>query len=106
MLSGSAKSNESVSKVVLITGASKGIGEGCARAFCGAGKRVVICARGKEAGHSLAVELAAKGPGKCHFIRCDVSKPEEIKELVEEVIERFDRLDCLINNAGYHPLLG
>ena len=56
MVSGSAKSNESVSKVVLITGASKGIGEGCARVFCGAGKRVVICARGKEAGQSLALD--------------------------------------------------
>ena len=90
-------------KVVLITGGSKGIGEGCARVFCGAGAQVVICARGREAGESLAAELTAKGPGKCHFEKCDVSKPGEIKEVVDVTVKRFGRLDCLINNAGYHP---
>ena len=103
MVSDSAKTTESFSKVILITGASKGIGEGCARVFCRTGAKVVICARGKEAGQSLATELTAKGPGECHFERCDVSRPEEIKELVDKVVKRFNRLDCLINNAGYHP---
>lgn len=90
-------------KVVIITGGSKGIGEGCARVFCQAGAKVVICARGKEAGESLAKELTEKGSGECHFIPCDVSRPEEIKRLVEKTVKRYGRLDCLINNAGYHP---
>lgn len=90
-------------KVVLITGGSKGIGEGCARVFCKAGAKVVICARGKKAGESLAKELTAKGPGECQFETCDVSKPVEIKRLVKKTVKHFERLDCLINNAGYHP---
>ena len=90
-------------KVSLITGGSKGIGEGCARVFCGAGAPVVICARGREAGEALAAELTAQGPGECHFEACDVSHPEEIKRVVDRTVERFGRLDCLVNNAGMHP---
>lgn len=94
---------QEVEKVTLITGGSKGIGEGCARVFCRAGIKVVICARGRKAGESLAKELSEKGPGKCHFEQCDVSKPEEIKKLVDKTVKHFGRLDCLINNAGYYP---
>lgn len=90
-------------KVTLITGGSKGIGEGCARVFCRAGAKVVISARGKEAGESLALELTEIGPGECHFERCDVARPEDIKNLVDNTVKRFGRLDCLINNAGWHP---
>ena len=90
-------------KVTIITGGSKGIGEGCARVFCAAGAKVVICARGREAGEALAAELSAQGPGECHFEACDVSAPEQIRELIEKTVERHGRLDCLINNAGQHP---
>ena len=87
-------------KVTLITGGSKGIGEGCARVFCAAGARVVICARGREAGEALAQELTAKGPGECHFELCDVSDPEQVRDVVEKTVQRHGRLDCLVNNAG------
>ena len=90
-------------KVSLITGGSKGIGEGCARVFCAAGAPVVICARGREAGEALAAELTAQGPGECHFEPCDVSRPDQIKRVVDRTVERFGRLDCLVNNAGTHP---
>ena len=90
-------------KVTLITGGSKGIGEGCARVFCAAGASVVISARGREAGEALAKELTAKGPGECHFEPCDVSKSAEIKQVIEKTVARYGRLDCLINNAGWHP---
>lgn len=90
-------------KVVIITGGSKGIGEGCARTFVDAASKVVICARGVEEGQALAKELTAKGPGTCDFIRCDVSKPQEIKNVIEKTIERYKRLDCMVNNAGWHP---
>ncbi|MCL2163033.1 MAG: SDR family oxidoreductase [Oscillospiraceae bacterium] len=90
-------------KVVLVTGGSKGIGEGCARVFADALSDVVIAARGVEAGERLAEEINALGRGSCMFIRCDVSRPDQITRLIDEVIERFGRLDCLINNAGYHP---
>ena len=90
-------------KVSLITGGSKGIGEGCARVFCAAGAPVVICARGRAAGEALAAELTAQGPGQCHFEPCDVRHPDEIERVVDRTVERFGRLDCLVNNAGTHP---
>ena len=90
-------------KVVLITGGSKGIGEGCVRAFAGAGAKVLFCARHEEEGLALAAEVNRTGPGEAHFIRCDVSRVEEIQHLIEATVARYDRLDCLINNAGWHP---
>ena len=90
-------------KVVIITGGSKGIGEGCVRTFAAAGSKVVFCARHEEKGRALAEEVTKVGPGEAHFIRCDVSKVEEIQNLIDATIARHDRLDCLINNAGWHP---
>jgi NAD(P)-dependent dehydrogenase (short-subunit alcohol dehydrogenase family) len=93
----------SLDKVTIITGGSRGIGEGCARVFVAAGAPVVICARGEETGETLAGELTAKGPGTCHFVRCDVTEPDDIKHLIEKTVQLHGRLDCLINNAGWHP---
>lgn len=90
-------------KVVLITGGTRGIGEGCARVFVEAAARVVICARGEEAGRGLASHLCDTGPGVCHFEPCDVSKPDDIERMIRRTVDRFGRLDCLINNAGWHP---
>ena len=90
-------------KVVLITGGSKGIGEGCVRVFAGAGSKVVFCSRGKERGMVLAAEVNKHGPGEAHFIPSDVSKVEQIKSLIDAAIARYGQLDCLINNAGWHP---
>jgi NAD(P)-dependent dehydrogenase (short-subunit alcohol dehydrogenase family) len=90
-------------KVVIITGGSHGIGEGCVRAFVAAGAKVVFCARNDRDGERLAAEVNASGPGEAQFIRCDVAKVEEIQHLIDETVARHDRLDCLINNAGWHP---
>jgi NAD(P)-dependent dehydrogenase (short-subunit alcohol dehydrogenase family) len=90
-------------KVVIVTGGTKGIGEGCLRAFVEAGAKVVFCARDEAAGQALARELSARGPGEAAFIRCDVSRPEEVEALVDATVERHGRLDCLVNNAGWHP---
>src|SRR5207253_6878693 len=45
----------------------------------------------------------ADGPGEAQFIRSDVSRVEEIQHLIDEAVARFGRIDCLINNAGWHP---
>ena len=90
-------------KVVIVTGGSKGIGEGCVRVFAEAGAKVVFCARNASAGEALAREVSAEGPGEAHFVRGDVSKVDDLRALVEGAARRFGRIDCLINNAGWHP---
>ena len=90
-------------KVVIVTGGTKGIGEGCVRVFVGAGARVVFCAREEAAGKALAAELTARGPGQAIFMKCDVSRADEVEGLIDAAVERCGRLDCLVNNAGWHP---
>jgi NAD(P)-dependent dehydrogenase (short-subunit alcohol dehydrogenase family) len=90
-------------KVVIITGGSKGIGEGCVRVFVEAGSTVVVFSRGQAAGEALAREVTAKGPGTAHFVACDVSDVDEVRHVIEETVRLFGRIDCLINNAGWHP---
>ena len=90
-------------KVALITGGSHGIGAGCVRVFAEAGATLVFCSRGETDGRALAAEVSAKGPGRAEFVRCDVSKEAEVRALVSGAVARHGRLDCLINNAGWHP---
>jgi NAD(P)-dependent dehydrogenase (short-subunit alcohol dehydrogenase family) len=88
---------------VVVTGGTKGIGEGCVRVFVEAGAKVVFCARNAPAGEALAAELNARGPGEAFFVQCDVSRVEEVEGLIDRAVERYGRLDCLVNNAGWHP---
>lgn len=90
-------------KVVIITGGSKGIGKGCVQAFVAAGANVVFCARKVDEGEPLAAELSATGPGEATFVTCDVAKTFELRGLIESTINKYGQLDCLINNAGWHP---
>jgi len=90
-------------KVVLITGGTMGIGQGCCEAFCSAGATVVICARNAERGERLAAEMNAGTTGHCTFVACDVTDPDQIKRMIDEVVATHGRLDCLVNNAGWHP---
>ena len=90
-------------KVVIITGGSKGIGKGCVEVFVDAGAKVVFCARNLDEGETLAKQLNSSGPGEATFVQCDVSKVPDVQKLIETTIEQHGRLDCLINNAGWHP---
>jgi NAD(P)-dependent dehydrogenase (short-subunit alcohol dehydrogenase family) len=90
-------------KVVIITGGSRGIGEGCVRVFAAAGAKVVFCARSEAESAVLAKKLNATGPGQVDFIKGDVSNIDQIEALVQETVALHGRLDCLINNAGWHP---
>lgn len=90
-------------KIVIVTGGSHGIGAGCVRAFVDAGASVVFCARHPEEGEALAGELTESGPGQAQFIKCDVAKAEAIRNLIDLTVARHGRLDCLVNNAGWHP---
>uniref|UniRef100_A0A8C6WN35 Hydroxysteroid (17-beta) dehydrogenase 14 n=1 Tax=Neogobius melanostomus TaxID=47308 RepID=A0A8C6WN35_9GOBI len=90
-------------KVVVVTGGSKGIGRGIVSVFVENGAKVVFCARGAAAGEALEAELNPKGPGCCRFISCDMSKEEDIQRLITFTVEQFGHIDCLVNNAGWHP---
>ena len=92
-------------KVTIVTGGSKGIGEGCVRVFVEeGGAKVVFCARDEAEGKALAEpEVNKKGPATALFVRCDVRKVEDIERLIDVTIEKHSRIDCLINNAGWHP---
>ncbi|XP_030645681.1 L-fucose dehydrogenase [Chanos chanos] len=90
-------------KVVIVTGGSRGIGRGIVRVFVQNGAKVVFCALGVEAGQTLETELNNAGPGLCLFVHCDISKEDDIKRLITVCVERFGRIDCLVNNAGWHP---
>lgn len=84
-------------KAVMITGASRGIGEAAARAFAEAGARVSLLARSREAIADLAGEL---GPDTAIAVPCDVSRYWEVEAAVAATEEAFGGLDVLVNNAG------
>src|SRR5581483_10817555 len=89
--------------VTLITGGSQGIGSGCARVFTAAGGSVMVADIDVAGGEQLAAELNAAAKGTCAFVRCDVKQPMDLEQAVQTTLERYGRLDCLINNAGVHP---
>ena len=83
-------------KVVLITGASRGIGEAAARGFAAAGAKVALAARGKDRIASIAGEIGSGAMA----IPCDVSRFWEVEAAVGATVSEFGRLDVLIGNAG------
>lgn len=91
-------------KVAVITGANTGIGFGCAKVFSEAGMNVIMAARRKEKGEAAAAELNAAGKGECTFFQCDVSDPDQVKALIDFAVEKYGRLDTMVNNAGYNPI--
>ena len=87
-------------KVAVVTGASKGIGAGIARALGAAGASVVVNYASDKAGAEKTVaDIKAKG-GKAIAVKGDVSKTGDVKHLIEETSKAFGRLDVLVNNAG------
>ncbi len=86
-------------KVVLITGATSGIGETTARKFGAAGAKVVVSGRRDAEGEAVAEAIGAAG-GEATFIRADVAEEGDVKALVEGTVSRYGRLDVAFNNAG------
>jgi NAD(P)-dependent dehydrogenase (short-subunit alcohol dehydrogenase family) len=86
-------------KVVIITGASSGIGAAAARAFARAGARLVLGARRADAGEALAREIRAQG-GEALFVQTDVTRESDVQRLVGAAMARYGRLDVAFNNAG------
>ncbi len=86
-------------KVAIVTGGSSGLGRAIARALSRRGAKVVIAARTKEKLDEVAGELAATG-GEVLAVPADIRRQQDVDALVAQTIERFGRIDALVNNAG------
>lgn len=89
--------------VILVTGASSGIGEATARLFARNGYRVALAARRLERLQALAEELVAGG-GEALPVQADLSRLEDIEQLTQTVLEHYGQVDVLFNNAGFGRL--
>jgi len=89
-------------KIAVITGGTSGIGASAARLFAAEGATVVVAGRRKEEGERLAagLSLIAAEEATAEFVRTDVAIEADVQALVGHVVDRFGRLDCLVNNAG------
>jgi 3-oxoacyl-[acyl-carrier protein] reductase len=90
-------------KTIVITGASGGIGGETVRLFARDGANIVVNYLTREKKAKRAVEDCRKAGGDALALRADVSNPDEVKALMEEAVERFSRVDVLINCAAAHP---
>lgn len=95
--------NENTQKVVLITGASSGIGEATARLLAGKGLQVVLGARRTERLEAISSDIRDKG-GSAAYRALDVTSLEDMQAFVDFAKEKFGRIDVVVNNAGLMPL--
>ena len=89
-------------KVALITGGASGIGAATVRLFAAQGARVVVADMQEDKGQEVAQELGDQGA----FVQVNVTQEAEVKAAIEAAVERWGRLDCIYNNAGFGGALG
>jgi NADP-dependent 3-hydroxy acid dehydrogenase YdfG len=94
--------NNIANKVIVITGASSGLGEASARLLSSEGANVVLGARRRDRIQALADELT-KGGGNAIAVSTDVSDRAQVKQLVDRAVHTYGRIDVLLNNAGLMP---
>lgn len=92
-------------QVVLITGATAGIGRAAALAFAQQGAKLVVSGRNADAGKQLVSDIAALG-AQAEFFRADVAQEEQVTQLVDYCVTRFGRLDIAVNSAGLEGARG
>ena len=95
--------NNIADKVVIITGASSGLGEATARHLSTLGAKLVLGARRIERLEKLVADIKA-GEGHAVAVAADVTKRQDLERLASTAVEQFDRIDVLVNNAGIMPL--
>jgi NAD(P)-dependent dehydrogenase (short-subunit alcohol dehydrogenase family) len=91
-------------KVAIVTGGSRGIGEGIVRSFLQEGGRVVFCGRPSDPGDSLAASLNSDYPGSAFHMVADARKSSDLDAVFKACMKTYGRLDTLVNNVGTHPL--
>ena len=97
-------------KVAVVTGASSGFGRGIARAFAAEGAKVVVSDVREEPTEGgfeedadlTTVEAIEKDGGEAIYVGCDVTKQDQVRDLIKAAVDRFGRLDVMVNNAGIY----
>ena len=87
-------------RVVLVTGSTGGLGREVARSLGRQGDHVIVHGRNEERGRALVGEIEAEGKGSARFYRADFGSLREVRDLADSIIEDYERLDVLVNNAG------
>lgn len=87
-------------KSIIVTGAGSGIGEGIAKRLAQEGARIIVNDLQAEGGQRVAAEIQASG-GQARFVQADVTRSADMKRLVDSALASHDRLDVLVNNAGW-----
>lgn len=90
-------------KVIIVTGAATGIGRGTALELGALGAKVVVSTGSNVQGGEDTAKAIRDSGGEAFFIRCDVSKEDEVENLVAQTVQKYGRLDCAFNNAGIGP---
>ncbi|MEH6943955.1 SDR family oxidoreductase [Bacillus sp. JJ722] len=86
-------------KVAIVTGGGRGLGKQIAEGFAEAGANVVVCSRNEEACQEVSQALMDLGV-ESFAMKCDITNPEDVNKLVEATVEKFGRIDILVNNSG------
>ncbi|WP_282080472.1 SDR family oxidoreductase [Aquimarina algiphila] len=87
-------------KVVVITGASSGLGESTARHLAALGANVVLGARREASLKTISEEINAEEKGEAVYLKTDVTKNDEVQNLINKAMDTFGKIDVLVNNAG------
>lgn len=95
--------NDLTGKIALVTGATSGIGEACAKHFAAAGASVIVAGRNVERGEKVVVYITEKGQ-KAIFKQLDVTQDASIQDCIAFVKAKYEHLDILVNCAGIFPV--
>ena len=90
-------------KIAIVGASSKGLGKAVAFGLAGEGVRLTICSRGKEALEETTEEIKSRTGAEVLALRGDVSKPEDVKEIVSQTVKKYGTVHILVNNAGIAP---
>ena len=89
-------------KVVVVTGSARGIGRRIAERFYEAGAKVALCSISKTGKEELMQEIAGDDRSRILALPCDVSRPEDVANFLQAVVDKFGTIDVLVNNAGIY----